>query len=193
MEVAFSKFVELLKSSPRIYAALTVAGICVVFPFKWQHLVGLDRLREHYLPWASLSLIVFAVLLIMALYDIAANKIRIRNGQKRAEAEALQYEEQARRSMEASIRALSPEERLTIACFVASGQQTLDLSILDDSVDRLLQRGMIVRFQGFSGGAFRAAHGIDQSLFEFLDKNKSLIASEWRELERRASRGEPCF
>ena len=190
MDNLIAKIVDLLKASPRVWAALTLAGICVVIPWRWQHHFGLDEVRAHYLPWITLLTIIFAFLLLMSLYDKAAQAIHGHRNRKREELEAVEAAEEAKSRLVSHIRALTPNERLILTFFVASGQQTLELSMLDDDVDRLVQRGMLKKFSQIPSG-FRVAHAIEPSVYAFLDQNRSLIGVEWRELERRSEAGEP--
>jgi hypothetical protein len=190
VDTFLSKLVDLLKASPRVWAALTIAGLCVVIPSRWQHLFGLDEFRAHYLPWFTLATVIFAFLLLMAIYDEAAEAIRARRELNRRTVAEMEAEAEVRKRFESLVLALKPEERLILAIFVATGQQTVDLSMLDDDVDRLVQRGMLTKFAQIPSG-FRIAHAIDPRLFAFLDKNRSLIGAEWREVERRSAAGEP--
>ena len=119
METFISKFVDLLKASPRVWAALTIAGLCVVIPSRWQHFFGLDDLRAHYLSWITLLTIIFAFLLLMSAYDKAAQAFSRRRNRKREELSAaddikradLAAADAAIRAageIESAIRALSP-------------------------------------------------------------------------------------
>jgi hypothetical protein len=190
VDTLISKIVDLLKASPSVWAALTIAGLCVVIPSRWQHVLGLDELRAHYLPWITLATIVFASLLLMSLCSKAHQAIRRRRNRKCEELEAVEAAREAESRLVSHISALTPNERLILAYFVVSRQQTLELSTIDNDVDRLIQRGMLQRFQQIPN-AFRVAHAIEPGVYAFLDQNRSLIGAEWRELERRSKAGEP--
>jgi len=192
MEQILSKLVELLKASPRIWGALAFAGIAILVPSRIGRTIGLEEIRRHYQSWVAVGTIVFSVLFLTSLYDKVVAFFKRRHRAANRASLAFEAELNSSRRLDACIKALSPPERLVLTLFVATGEQTLQLSTLDDSVDRLIQRGLIKRFRQFPEG-WRVAHAITPEIFDYLDNNRYLIGAEWRELERRTESGEPWY
>ena len=192
MESLFAKIVSLLKPSPRLYATLAVLGWLLLIPFKWHASVRLEPFRTDHLATIFIATLLFTLISLLDLGMLLLGLLRRPFERKKSERNAAEIAQQRRLQLDSLVKALMPRERLIIALFVLSQQRTLSLSMVDDDVDRLVERNILHQFPGFTGG-FRAAFELDEELYEHLQQSPSLTMAERSLLSERNEAGQPLL
>jgi len=161
-----------LVTSPRVLSVVFVIGAMLLFlPGRFLGYFGLTAIRDDYRKWVGLATVVSFALLLTHIGSFLWSKRQRNRKSARQESQRLQ-----------SLETLTGGERLILQHCVATGEQTVFLSLGDPFANSLCHKGLLVI--GSSGHSWSYPFMIPNDIWSFLqDVRAQILPNEQPGLE----------